>query len=263
MREEGIVENAARDRRGRARSWPARARGAAPGDRRGPRARRLLGARPRHATGRRASRSRRTAARRRAMNALVGGVQGARAAAVHQLQPAARRPAVHRHRRGGQGGPGDPRRGLRSSRRPLHRLSLSPSDPRPLAGVSGGDSCIISGWRRGPLDDLDGRGGCRNASRATGSPCQRRRRDERVWSASSRSRPGVVVGRTPALAAEQHAPTARARGSARAGAPRLMQLARSRRVMVSAASTASRYAAVPLTASENHSGSPRARRVRW
>ena len=44
----------------------------------------------------------------------------ARAAAVHQLQPAARRAAVHRLRHRGQGGPGDPRRGLHGGRPALH-----------------------------------------------------------------------------------------------------------------------------------------------
>ena len=45
------------------------------------------------------------------MAALVAACKSARHAAVRQLQPAARRAALHDLRRGGQGGPGDPRRG--------------------------------------------------------------------------------------------------------------------------------------------------------
>ena len=51
-----------------------------------------------------------------AMGELGAEMQEARRAAVHELQPAARRAAVHDHRGGGQGGPGDPRRGLRRDR---------------------------------------------------------------------------------------------------------------------------------------------------
>ena len=59
-------------------------------------------------------------------------VQEARAAAVHELQPAARRTPVHRDRDRGQGRPGDPRRGPRRGRHPLHRLTTPgrPAAPR-------------------------------------------------------------------------------------------------------------------------------------
>ena len=46
----------------------------------------------------------------------------ARPHALHQLQPHACRAAVHGHGCGGQGGPGDPRRGLRDRRQALRRL---------------------------------------------------------------------------------------------------------------------------------------------
>ena len=76
------------------------------------------------------------------------------------------RPAVHGHRRGGQGGPGDPRRGPRRSRRPLHR-----SDPQ-----------HFSGWRRGPARRS------RPLSRGGGRPAGRRSR--RATTTASRTPPG-------------------------------------------------------------------------
>jgi len=99
MKEEGIVENAKRN-------------GDRPRDPRAPRAvRRHLG-RDGRADGRH---------------------EEARRAALCELQPPPRRPPVHRHRRGGQGGPRRPRRSLLRDRQVLHRFLAAPGD-RPPGG---------------------------------------------------------------------------------------------------------------------------------
>ncbi len=135
MKEEGIVENAQRIGDRDPRSRPARARRTPPGHRRGAWSRGVLGARPRH----RPRHPRAAGALRR----IVGRddragrrVQEARAAALHQLQPPARRPAVQRERRRGQGGPRDPRRRLRRHRQALHR---GDDAGRVIAHEGGGD----------------------------------------------------------------------------------------------------------------------------
>ncbi len=122
MREEGIVENAARIGTEVLGPGLRRARRAAPGGRGGPRAGRLLGPGPRQQP--------RDPGDAGPLRRHVRGDERpgrrepeARAAAVHELQPAARRPAVHGVGRGGQGGPGDPRRGAGRGRRVLRGLS--------------------------------------------------------------------------------------------------------------------------------------------
>src|SRR5579875_1732916 len=101
------------------RPGPARAGQAASGDRGSPRGRRVLGAGP----GLRSRDPRHAGTLRR----LVAGNERAdrrvhvtRADPADQLQPAARRAAVHDQRRRGQGGPGDPGRGTHG-RGPLLR----------------------------------------------------------------------------------------------------------------------------------------------
>ena len=118
MREERIVENAARDRRGGARTGSSQTRGTPPVDRRGARPRRLLGARAREGP-----RDERTCG---PLRRDVTGDKRARRGmprswtpAVHELQPAARRAALHGQRGRGERGPRDPRRSVANGRRPL------------------------------------------------------------------------------------------------------------------------------------------------
>ena len=97
--------------------------------------------------------------------------------------------------------------------------------------------------------------GCRNASRATGSPCQRDGVDERDLLLEQPRRPGVVVGAAPAVAAEQHDRQLGFADQLEVG-ERARSASAAARAVASTRSIASRYASEPWTASENHSGEP-------
>ncbi len=120
MESEGIVANAKRDRRRRPRPGPARARREAPGRRRGPRHRRVLG--DRAGLGRRGHAT-------PVAPAVIGRAKkellGPRPAALRRRQPHPRRTALRRHRR--RGGRGAVH--LRRSPDPARRGALTHDHP--------------------------------------------------------------------------------------------------------------------------------------
>ena len=105
--------------------------------------------------------------------------------------------------------------------------------------------------------------GCRNASRATVSSCQRVGTTSATWSCHQLVATTAKYGaRVPAGAAEQHDRELRLAHELEVGegADAIGRGPRGRRAPVS---TAARYASEPWTASENQNGRPRARRVSW
>ena len=115
------------------------------------------------------------------MAELVAACKSARPAAVRQLQPAARRAAVHDHRGGGQGGPGDPRRGARRGGRAHDRLTALSLVASTLMSYD------IFFVRRDPGQTIGGRPRRREESYEGGDPGPLDRRT--TWSSGTRCCP--------------------------------------------------------------------------